>query len=218
MNDDALKSMYGAGHVDATRTRECVAMPGKREQTIFTPANILDVVRQHCPGGRIAFDPCHGEPQMSAKLTASGRRAKRAGQITGKEDPETLVSFRHAEWHRFESLVDAVRRTSTEGLTMTWCDWSFVNPPYGTLREWLEKSMASDAAHFMLVPTRPHRVWWREWARRTPSGGMIYLNPVRFHGQDQAAPFPLVLAGRNLPTAQGRLNDLCRTAGIGEAI
>lgn len=38
----ALKSLYGEGHVNATRTRECVAMPGLREQSVCTPAVIVD--------------------------------------------------------------------------------------------------------------------------------------------------------------------------------
>ncbi len=54
---NATKSLHGEGHANATRTRECVAMPGLREQEILTPPSILSAVRAVWPEG-IALDPC----------------------------------------------------------------------------------------------------------------------------------------------------------------
>ena len=67
MADDALKSLYGAGHAAAsraelakTRTRECVAMPGARNQTVLTPQIVIDgLLELFWPDG-IAFDAAHG--------------------------------------------------------------------------------------------------------------------------------------------------------------
>lgn len=55
---NALSSLYGQGHVDATRTRECVAMPGKREQEVLTPPSVIEAVQSLWPGTGIELDPC----------------------------------------------------------------------------------------------------------------------------------------------------------------
>lgn len=60
---DALKSLYGKGHVDATRTRECVAMPGKREQTILTPQCIVDGLQKFWILD-VEMDPCSAPGQL----------------------------------------------------------------------------------------------------------------------------------------------------------
>lgn len=57
MADNALDSLYGKGHVNATRTRECVAMPGFREQEILTPCYLINAINEVWPEG-IALDPC----------------------------------------------------------------------------------------------------------------------------------------------------------------
>ena len=63
-----IASLWGKAAVDAIRTRECVAMPGKRKQEILTPPDILDPLRAFW--GRIAFDPCGSRQQSIADLTA----------------------------------------------------------------------------------------------------------------------------------------------------
>lgn len=70
----AVKSLYGEGHANATRTRECVAMPGLREQEILTPPSILSAVREVWPEG-IALDPCCPtwcNPTGAAKVYTGG--------------------------------------------------------------------------------------------------------------------------------------------------
>lgn len=54
---NATKSLHGEGHANATRTRECVAMPGLREQEILTPPSIIRALKALWPNG-IALDPC----------------------------------------------------------------------------------------------------------------------------------------------------------------
>lgn len=172
MIDDALKSLYGKGHVNATRTRECVTMPGKREQTIFTPQCIIDVVLELY--GTIAFDPAYGGP---------------------------------------EGIVPAEAYTDTMGLVIQWPDRTYCNPPYGELKLWLAHSLKQTSRHVMLVPVRPHRKWWREWARQAD---VVYLNPIKFLGYDQAFPAPLCLAERN--TGDSQLAKICERHGLGEPI
>jgi hypothetical protein len=62
-----IASLWGQGAVDATRARECVAMPGKRKQEILTPSAILDPLRAFW--GRIACDPCGTPLHSIADLT-----------------------------------------------------------------------------------------------------------------------------------------------------
>ena len=148
-----LASLYGKGHVDATRTRECVAMPGLRKQEILTPATILDPVV--ALWGEIELDPC-------ADLA------------------------KH---------VQAKRHLHSEGLATPWADGTFVNPPYGTLKDWLAHALAQvedgPLEIIMLIPVRPHRKWWRAAARETSA--IVYLDPVKFVGYSSAFPAPLCL-------------------------
>lgn len=203
---NALNSLYGQGHVDATRTRECVAMPGKREQTIFTPQVIIDVLLELW--GTIEYDACHGEPGVV--LTALGRAAKKAGTVPPDRELQVMCGLAVP----VESIVPAKRRTSTRGLLDPWCHATYCNPPFGTLNDWLKYSGKQPVSHVMLVPVRPHRKWWREWAK---TAELIYLNPLTFLGYDQSFPAPLCLAHR-CPRERGRLAEICKERGLGEPI
>lgn len=204
MTTDALNSLYGQGHLDATRTRECVAMPGKREQTVFTPQVIVDVLLKLW--GSIEYDCCHGEPGVV--LTATGREAKKAKRLPPDQAMQVALGFAV----QVESIVPARRRTSTRGLIDPWPRHSYANPPYGTLAEWLDWSLKQFEPHVMLVPVRPHRKWWRKWARERQ---IIYLNPLTFLGYDGSFPAPLCLASNR---ASAELVNICRDAGIGEPL
>lgn len=210
----ALSSLYGQGHVDATRTRECVAMPGLREQTVFTPIEIVTVLL--ALWGRVAYDPCHGHPGVV--LTKSGRKLGKLAALMEKGwTHEKLVAAGHA--NPTASVIPAERKTDCRGLCDVWVDATFCNPPYGNLREWLEYATGQPADHVLLVPVRPHRKWWRKWAATIPPEDLVYLNPVKFVGYDQAFPAPLCLARANAPANEvGRFGQLCVSAGIGSPI
>jgi hypothetical protein len=171
----ALASLYGAK---------------EREQTVFSPQNILDVPQTLW--GRIQYDACHGAPGV-----AINRR---------KGKPDMLVAV--------ESLVNAVTRTDRFGLILPWPPRTYVNPPYGPLHAWLVMSMMQASEHIMLIPLRPHRVWWRKWRRMTE---VVALNPVKFVGHLGTFPAPLVLGHRNPPNP-GQMTALCEKLGLGEAL
>ena len=217
MTDNALSSLYGQGHVDATRTRECVAMPGLREQTVFTPMEVVTVLL--ALWGRVAYDPCYGHPGVV--LTKSGRKLSKGRKLAGLMAEgwthEKLVEAGHA--NPTASVIPAERWTDCRGLVDPWPHKTFCNPPYGELRAWLEWAMATYADHIMLVPVRPHRTWWREWAATFPPSDLVYLNPLKFVGYDQAFPAPLCLARANAPTDEiGRFGQLCISTGLGSPI
>lgn len=160
-----------------------------REQTVFTPQNVLDVPQRLW--GRIQYDACHGHPGFVTN--------KRKGK------PDHVVAV--------ESLVNAVAATDCLGLIMPWPKHSWINPPFNVLAAWLAMSMLQNEEHMMLVPVRPHRKWWREWSRVAE---VAALNPIRFVGHDGTFPPPLVLAHRNSPTP-GAMTALCVELGLGEA-
>ena len=60
---NALQTLWGSGDPEADQARKNTAKsmisPGVREQTIYTPQCVLDVVDQLWPEG-IALDPCSG--------------------------------------------------------------------------------------------------------------------------------------------------------------
>lgn len=160
---NALNSLWGSGNAEAlakVRTRDCVAMPGLREQTIRTPAIVVAGISKVWPEG-IALDPCSCEG----------------------------------------SLVNAARvvRLPACGLEETWVDFTYVNPPYGKLKLWLEKASSSvkesggSLELIMLIPVRSHRKWWRETLLK-PGVTLCWMNPLKFEGFSQAFPAPLVLA------------------------
>lgn len=186
---------------------------GEREQTVFTPPEILAVPRALW-GGRIAYDPCHGHPGFV--LTKKGRHATKADQIIREAPRRVPTDLREQIAQGFavyvESQVNAERRTDYQGLTAPWIDKTFCNPPYKTLEEWLEMSLKQTTDHVILVPVRPHRVWWRAWAREME---IVYLNPVKFMGHDQCFPAPLCLAR---PGPSVAMTLVCEMMGLGEAI
>lgn len=207
----ALKSLYGEGHAEATRTRESAAMPGYREQSVFTPTPIIGALVQLW--GEIAHDPCHGPPGIV--LTAPGRAfARSCGGLTALLDGglwthDSLVAAGLAV--HVESCVPAHTRTSTQGLIAPWPDATYWNPPYGALRQWLEYSETQPVDWIALVPVRTHRPWWRAWALSRRS--VVYLNPVRFLGYEQSFPAPLALV-RNVPASDTRLLEICKSCKL----
>jgi hypothetical protein len=83
-----------------------------------------------------------------------------------------------------------------DGLKASWMDRTFCNPPYKDLKAWLDKAVneATDDEYksiIVLCPVRPHRSWFREAMRECSE--IVYLNPIKFEGFDQAFPAPLCL-------------------------
>ncbi len=87
----------------------------------------------------------------------------------------------------------------SDGLTLPWEDGTFVNPPYKTLKDWLEKALVEQASGkriVVLCPVRPHRGWFRKAMKKASS--IVYLNPLKFDGFKQAFPAPLCLLVYNV--------------------
>lgn len=138
----------------------------EREQRIYTPPEIVEAVRVALCGP-IALDPCWGPDAVTC--------------------PDRCA------------CPDEPGADYPDGLSIPWPDRTFANPPYDTLKEWMNKAAVESAADpskriVMLIPARPHRSWWRGVAF-TRATSIVWLDPVKFHGYDQAFPSPLVLLG-----------------------
>jgi len=75
------------------------------------------------------------------------------------------------------------------GLTESWPDFTYANPPYKTIKEWL-RMCETGREHIMLAPVRTNREWWCKSASRARI--ICWLRPFAFLGHDQ--PFPASLA------------------------
>ena len=182
---DAEQSLYGQGHVDATRTRECVAMPGVREQTILTPGLVMDALR--AAWGPVRCDPCAAPPKP---FDMECPDCKGKGEKKGKPC-SWCSSFGVVRVEDQVRAATAYRLTDgVDGLEQPWLDWSFVNGPWGDLRVWLDVTKPQDRAAW-LVPMRCHRSWLMDWYDAVDH--VIAMPPMKFEGHRQAMPFPVVI-------------------------
>lgn len=143
-----------------------------REQEILTPACITDIARAVF-GGQIQLDPC----------AAINRETL---QVLGTTNPVSTFSGYCPE-------DDGKMYREDDGLSQSWVDDTFVNPPYRDLKAWLAKSLVEKSKEqILLFPVRPNRVWWCDYMREVDV--YAFLKPLRFVGYNQAFPAPLCLA------------------------
>jgi hypothetical protein len=79
------------------------------------------------------------------------------------------------------------------GLASPWVDRTFINPPFGKLKDWLAHSREIRGHERLAIfcPVRTHRAWFRETAQAMAT--VFYLRPIKFVGYAQAFPAPLCL-------------------------
>lgn len=145
-----------------------------REQTVGTPQKILDPLVN--VWDRIEFDPC-AAPEGPIEVRCPCK--KFGGEPV--QHAQTVVSTHTS-------------RLPQDGLALTWIDRTFCNPPYKLLKPWLAPSIAPGARVAWLVPVRPHRKWWRAWAR--DADVVVYLDPFKFLGHCQTFPAPMCIGYR----------------------
>ena len=133
------------------------------------------------------------------------------GTLTGKREqeiltPDWILEALRKEWRdiALDPCSDAALSTGAtgayvegqaDGLSCSWLDKTYANPPYGTLKDWLAKASAEATYRgkriAMLCPVRTHRVWYREALDGTQTA--IELPGVVFKGYKAAFPAPLHL-------------------------
>jgi len=189
---NALDSLYGPGHVNATRTRECVAMPGTRNQVILTPQCIVDALR-HLWSEGIEFDPAHAE----GSLLGARRWTDAYGLCTYWPDrtycnPPYGASLFDAS-PKYRELLKAEQEIRADAkrleVPIVWPEGLPLKK--AGLQHWLKQQIEHSGESVLLAPNRTHRKWFRAW--RAKCDALVELNPITFVGFDQAFPAPLVL-------------------------
>lgn len=95
------------------------------------------------------------------------------------------------------SLVGAARwcdGDNADGLAVDWVDRTFVNPPYDSLAEWIDKAISTNVELVMLVPVRTHRKYFQ----LDRFDEVRFLPSMSFHRYVDQAPFPLCLLYRGV--------------------
>lgn len=207
-NQNALKSLYGDGHVRATQrtqVREALVMQGIRNQRVLTPQCVVDGLRAFWPEG-VAFDPC-GAPGSLVGAAASteldGLRVDWPHRTFANPpygaslaDPRTEAPLfaREVELRAAAKAAEIERAKAEDrkprSVTPKWPEGLPVKK--AGLWTWLEHSVERSLGEtIVLAPARSHRKWFREWKRRLAA--VIELDPLKFHGHAKAFPAPLVL-------------------------
>lgn len=171
-----------------------------RVQEVRTPACILDAVRAAFGHAQIDFDPCAATDRthwiavhnLCLPPEASGLQAeiahRRRMRSTGERD------------ERLAKLQRDLKAVSAGGaLAMEWPhDRMFWNPPFDALAMWMRKAFRHGADGSLrsvgLIPVRPHRRWWTEYAK---GANGVWLAPLAFEGNKSSFPAPLCLLARN---------------------
>ncbi len=170
---NALQSLWGSGDVEKDRKRRNTAKSmisppeggTDRPQEIYTPQCIVDVLKAVWPEG-VWLDPCSG--------------------------PDSIVGA--------SRRCCGSRRAGDDGLEVAWPHFTYFNPPYKYLKDWLYKAYSEvlkaggNLELIGLFPVRTHRLWWRKTLLDFPGVTVVYLDPLKFAGYQQAFPAPLCLA------------------------
>jgi hypothetical protein len=214
---NALHSLYGEGHLNATRTRECVAMPGTRDQRICSPPLIIERVLRLWTSG-IKYDPCGCEGSIVG--------AERSTSTRGLIDPWPEFTYfnppygaslydpeKEMELLMLEEAIRAERKAVQKMNKGRPKDKRVPLPKFPAglplqkagLDDWLTMHLYSAnlqiprAEIIGLVPNRTNRRWLRHW--RSACDALVELDPLTFlvhNGETwemapSAFPAPLVL-------------------------
>lgn len=84
-----------------------------------------------------------------------------------------------------------------DGLSLSWRDKNFVNPPYSDIRSWVEKSLfevSQGKEVVLLVPSRTDVRWFHSIMNCGYNVVFDFIKGrLRFGGSKNCAPFPSVL-------------------------
>lgn len=204
---NALNSLYGEGHAQAilnkTRARECVAMPGVRNQVILTPQCIVDGLLKFWPEG-ILYDassdadanvPCEDGTSTRGLIDPWPHRTyDNPPYGTSLFDPETQMESYLEECRirdEYRDINKERKEKKMKPLPIPWPEGLPIKPKAG-LKDWLKMQLTkSEGESIMLVPNRTHRKWLRDWRRQVTA--LVELDPLIFYGFPQSFPAPLVL-------------------------
>lgn len=83
-----------------------------------------------------------------------------------------------------------------DGLSISWGNSNFVNPPYGKgIYKWIEKGYneaQEEKTVVFLIPSRTDTMWWHDYCMKADEIRFI-KGRLRFKGAVHNAPFPSAL-------------------------
>lgn len=98
--------------------------------------------------------------------------------------------------HKFDHDPCPLHYT-TDGLKSEWGKSNYVNPPYDSIRAWLEKALVeleyNRNKSVFLVPFRPSRKYWFDLIYPKASQILLLEGGIKFGGYSQNAPMPLAV-------------------------
>lgn len=168
---NALQTLWGSGDPERDRRRKNTAKSmispseggEERNQVIYTPKIVLDVIAEVWPEG-IALDPCSGQGSL---VVCNDSYLIEAGQ-DGLELPWKDRTYCNPP---YKNLKDWLNKAMDEGATDA-------SP---TLRKEI----------IVLCPVRTHRAWFR--MAMNECSHIVWLDPLAFNGFKQSFPAPLCL-------------------------
>lgn len=175
---DCLQSSYGAGNAKREEARKATARaaigPGDRPQEIYTPQEIITAILKVWPC--IALDPCTGPASLIPANNTCYVKPRYVSTASGK----VKTVFRADE-------------SEIDGLLVRWPDYTYVNPPFALLKDWLCKARheGEDSEVMMLAPARGNRRWFRDVTATCSK--ICDLDPIKFVGFTSAFPQALVM-------------------------
>lgn len=170
---NALASLYGAGEAKRRATASAHIGPGRRSQEIYTPPCVIEAVLKVWP--YIQLDPCTGPGSIvPARHTCYVSPKAVVNEATGR-----------VKVH-YEADVSEI-----DGKLVPWPDYTYVNPPFALLQQWLRKAQneGETSEVMLLCPNRTSRKWFRAAAKS--ASAVAELNPLKFLHYKQAFPAPL---------------------------
>ncbi len=190
MSKNALNSLYGEGHAQATDEGK-----GIRNQEILTPQCIVDGLLKFWPEG-IEYEAAETVPSIVPYRDGTSTH--------GLIDPWPHGTYCNPPYGTslFDPLTEALL-WAKEKLIRDEAKKYHVTPKFPSglplkkagLKDWLKMQLTkSEGESIMLVPNRTHRKWLRDWRRQVTA--LVELDPLTFHGFPQSFPAPLVLGLR----------------------
>jgi hypothetical protein len=83
-----------------------------------------------------------------------------------------------------------------DGLTMTWHNANYINPPYGReIKKWIRKAYQESLSGklcVMLLPSRTDTKWWHDYCMKANEIRFI-RGRLKFGENKNSAPFPSVV-------------------------
>lgn len=196
-SDRALHAFYGRGN-----TVRALIGTGERPQEICTPPEIIEGLLRLWPEG-IQLDPCSGPDSIvPARVRYCVPKRTRTVQ---KKRKGTLVTVA-------EDYYEA-QPGDTDGLTLPWAPFCYVNFPFADMSAWLQKAAGEPREQVLLCPVRTSRNSYVDALERCDQ--VIWLHyAIRFIGYKDAFPQALSLLYRGDRDAERAFAHIGRRARI----